>query len=90
MDQARLRANARELRTLLTELDAAARAHADRIVATERPKVRDFEPTEDERARLESARLHLVGPLARHFLALVEELAGDIDQDVTTWKPPPE
>lgn len=111
VDKARLRANARELRTVLTELDLAYRAYSDRIVREMKEqsdaslevmrqieegeqvdwrKPIDYGPTDEERSNIEHASANVLGNLAKQFLALTEELAGDIDQDKTTWKPPPE
>ena len=111
MDKARLRANARELRTFLAELGTANRAYNDRVLKAideqseasqevlekiERGeqvnwrKPIDFKPTDEERSQMEHAESRVLGSLAKQILALTEELAGDIDQDITTWKPPPE
>ncbi|GAB7070373.1 hypothetical protein H7J06_11520 [Mycobacterium hodleri] len=111
MDKARLRANARELRTLLTELGIANQAYSDRISREMKEqsdaslevmrqiekgeqvdwrKPIDYEPTDEERSNMAHASAKVLGNMAKQFLALTEELAGDIDQDTTTWKPPPE
>jgi hypothetical protein len=90
VDKARLRENARTVRTLLGELSAANDVRNDRFQKEEYEKIRAAaekgEPVDwgedDEQTKIDVARSRLYGALVKAFLDLTEELAGDIDQDL--------
>lgn len=87
MDKARLRENARIVRTLREEVGSAARNAHERTVKETLERIEDarakgevFEV--DDQASLDHARHALLWTLAQAFLDLTEEIAGDIDQDL--------
>ena len=89
MDKARLRENARVVRTLREEVGAAAKKVHERTVKEVLEKIEDarakgekpdFEV--DDQDSLDQARQVLLWNLAQAFLDLTEEIAGDIDQDL--------
>ena len=89
MDKARLRENARIVRTLREEVGAAAKKTHERTVKEVLEKVEDarargekpdFEV--DDKVALDEARQMLLWNLAQAFLDLTEEIAGGIDQDL--------
>jgi len=89
VDKARLRENARIVRTLREEVGAAAKKTHERTVKEVLEKVEDarargekpdFEV--DDKVALDEARQMLLWNLAQAFLDLTEEIAGGIDQDL--------
>jgi hypothetical protein len=86
MDKAKLRENARILRTIYGELGALYKVKNDRLMK-EYYKTRDI-GEDDEETRIQHAEASVLGNLTKAFLALTEELAGDIDQDIRPDPPP--
>lgn len=90
MDKARLRENARIVRTLLGEREALVAVQIDRLKkeTVERMKAarEKGEPLDrrhvDEQAKIDAAETELLLALINAFLDLTDELAGDIDQDL--------
>jgi hypothetical protein len=87
VDKARLRENARIVRTMQGELEALYEVKRGRMVKEmiERIEAGEEErkPVEgDEQTNIYVAESALLGSLAVAFLELTEELAGDIDQDL--------
>jgi hypothetical protein len=89
VDKARLRENARIVRTIQGELGALYRVRSERVekeyyqkmVAREKGES-DGWGDEDERTKIDGAEARLLGLLTKSFLELTKELAGDIDQDL--------
>jgi hypothetical protein len=107
VDMAKLRENARVVRTMQGELVSLYRAQGGRFIGEKQERSRKDDaavegreaidwgpdhkpPADDELRKISDAQASLLGTLTKAFLELTEELAGDIDQDITTWKPPPE
>ena len=84
MDKARLRENARIVRTIQGELSDLYQVRAERQRKELRGKVRAGEDlgAPDEEIRIEIAEAQLLRVLTKAFLELTEEVAGDIDQDL--------
>jgi hypothetical protein len=86
VDKARLRENARIVRTMQGELEALYEVKRDRMVKEILERIKAGEerkPVEgDEQTNIDGAESALLGSLAVAFLELTEELAGDIDQDL--------
>jgi hypothetical protein len=90
VDKARLRENARIVRTIQGELGALYQVQSERrakeaykkIVAA-REKGEPFDRgDDDEQTKIDGAEVSLLSVLTKSFLELTEELAGDIDQDL--------
>ena len=90
MDKARLRENARIVRTLREELRAAVKPRNDRFQQEAYEKIKAAREKgekvdwgeDDEQTKIDAAQSALHGALVQAFLDLTEELAGDIDQDL--------
>jgi hypothetical protein len=90
VDKARLRENARIVRTLREELRAAVKPRNERFqkeayekvqAACEKGEKVDW-GQENEQTKIDAAESRLFGALINAFLDLTEELAGDIAQDL--------
>ena len=84
MDKARLRENARIVRTIQGELSDLYQVRAERQRKELRENVRAGEDlgAPDEEIRIGIAEAQLLRVLTKAFLELTEEVAGDIDQDL--------
>jgi DNA primase len=84
VDKARLRENARIVRTVQGELSDLYQVQSDRQVKEWLEKMRAGEDrgADDEETRIGNAEAQLLGVLTKSFLELTEEIAGDIDQDI--------
>jgi hypothetical protein len=90
VDKARLRENARIVRTIQGELGALYQVQGERlekeyyekmVAAREKGEPVDW-GDDDEQTKIVLAKSRLLGVLTKSFLELTEELAGDIDQDL--------
>jgi hypothetical protein len=90
VDKARLRENARIVRTIQGELGALYRVQSERrakeayekiVAAREKGEPVDW-GDDDEQTKIDGAEGSLLSVLTKSFLELTEELAGDIDQDL--------
>jgi hypothetical protein len=84
VDKARLRENARIVRTIQGELNDLYKVRADRQSKEFLEKISAGEDlgAPDEETRIEIAEAQLLRVLTTNFLELTEEVAGDIDQDL--------
>jgi hypothetical protein len=84
VDKARLRENARIVRTIQGELGDLYRVRRERQAKEFREKARAGEDlgAPDEELQISSAEAQLLRVLTNAVLELTEELAGDIDQDL--------
>ena len=84
MDKARLRENARIVRTIQGELSVRYQVRAERQRKELREKARAGEDLRapDEEIGIQMAEAQLLRVLTKAFLELTEEVAGDIDQDL--------
>ncbi len=84
MDKARLRENARIVRTIQGELGDLYQVRRERQSKELREKRRAGEDlgAPDEEIRIGFGEAQLLRVLTKAFLELTEEVAGDIDQDL--------
>jgi hypothetical protein len=88
MDKARLRENARIVQTLQGELRTAHEAAFERTKNELYEKLRgacekgEPLPGDDDETKIRHAESSLLANLTKAFLALTEEFAGDLDQDL--------